>query len=1434
MSFGAPLWLLAGAIVLVVILLHARRRRAVVVPSLQIWRLIDAAPVRRARLRWPPASLLLWLQIAIIFLAALALAQPRVGGGAVPDHIVYVLDASGSMRASDGGSERFAEARRALLADIRSLPTGTRFSVVIASGRPHIAVARQVDPRGAEPILERLQANDAAPTWPGVAGAIAPLLREEEEAQLVLITDGADGTAESALAGLEGASLREIIVGTGRIANAALVADIVADASDPDLWHIDGRVLMSGGAAPEALAVRFRPDGSDRFLDWDTIPVPPPAADGPDGERPFSAVLELPGPGVLVVELPPDGALNDNAFHAVLAPERQARVLILGDAPDLVRAFQAVPHVEVLAAGALPADDELYDLVVVADVAVARRPETNVLWLARGGLAADGPPPAVDDPTITGWDEEHPLSLDVAWWDAGLPLAFAVPRLEGATVLAEASGMPLVQARTTPHGREVRLAAALDGSPWIAQPGFPLFVSNLVDWLRVPRGPVAARMCTAGEPCPIEPRLLSGVVTRAGTEAWRAPAAAWLSDGVEDTFVPEHTGLHELTVGAARTVIAVNGANAVEQLGDGTAARLPAPSGGGGLDLAPWLLSLALVALVVEIILARRAAALRQASADPRTRRRQSVQLALRVVAVLLVLAAILQLPLPEQQAAENRVVLLGPEAGTAAAEALAMAGAGIVTAEPTAILRDIGAADPGPVPPAEGTTTDPAEPLRLAAAMLPGNAAGRIVLAGWDGDTAGRASAALADLAPGVTIDVVPLPAMPAAEVLVETITAPDAARAGDDLPVAAVILAGRDGPATVTVLRDGETVVRTDVDLRAGRNVIDAVVPAGTATGEILVEFEVASAADIEPGNNRDGRLVPVSAASSVLIVTPTPDWGEFLADALAVQDVTATVATPDRAPFYMRDWLAYDVVVMLNVPAIDLTTMQQEQIRDYVGIHGRGLLLLGGEYAFGPGGYYQTPLEEVSPLSSRVPREAPVAALGFVLDRSGSMRAEVGDQNRLDIAKQATVSAVELLHPESQVVVVVFDSEAHLVVPLQDPKDDAAVAAALAPVSPGGGTVLFPGLTQAFAEIDRADATAKHIVVMTDGLIEQFIDFGPLVGEMRQAGITISAVAIGDVADTEVLQSIARLGGGSFHATRDFRALPGILAQEALLLSGSPVRDTPTPVFWVDRSDPFLDGLPDTFPLLRSYVLTSAQPGATVHLALIDDEGETVPILASWHYGAGRVLGFASHGAGSGTQDWLELGAFPLLWSQAIRHFSPATPTQALQPEILRRGDAVIAIAELQDPDGNPVTDAAVTVAPADGTAGAVPLAETAPGHYAAALGVLGPGTHRLAFTAGELTASAGIHIGYPARLNFGRANTDFIEALAVATGGDTIGALDEIGPAPARWTFGAGAWWPWLVAALAIFIAELVLRYAPPARLKVMSRAVRPRLASASPG
>lgn len=117
------------------------------------------------------------------------------------------------------------------------------------------------------------------------------------------------------------------------------------------------------------------------------------------------------------------------------------------------------------------------------------------------------------------------------------------------------------------------------------------------------------------------------------------------------------------------------------------------------------------------------------------------------------------------------------------------------------------------------------------------------------------------------------------------------------------------------------------------------------------------------------------------------------------------------------------------------------------------------------------------------------------------------------------------------------------------------------------------------------------------------------------------------------------------------RDFRALPGLLAQEALMLAAEPIEERTTSARWVDDEPvAFLeDVMGDALPVLHGYVRTTPKDEASVHL-VEDERGD--PLIASWRYGLGRVVAFASAADGPWSEEWEEADFYGRLWAQALR--------------------------------------------------------------------------------------------------------------------------------------------------------------------------------------
>src|SRR3954471_1380346 len=147
----AAFWLL-GLIPLVVILhlLRAAAHRQLI-PSAFLWRNLGRDPEVARRWRPPRLTLILLLQILAIAAAAFCLASPRVT--APPGrHLVLVLDASGSMLATDDSPTRFDEAVRRARGLLARLGPTDVVSIVRAGPHPQ-TIASAVEPLTAQAKL---------------------------------------------------------------------------------------------------------------------------------------------------------------------------------------------------------------------------------------------------------------------------------------------------------------------------------------------------------------------------------------------------------------------------------------------------------------------------------------------------------------------------------------------------------------------------------------------------------------------------------------------------------------------------------------------------------------------------------------------------------------------------------------------------------------------------------------------------------------------------------------------------------------------------------------------------------------------------------------------------------------------------------------------------------------------------------------------------------------------------------------------------------------------------------------------------------------------------------------------------------------------------------------------------------------------------------
>ena len=380
-----------------------------------------------------------------------------------------------------------------------------------------------------------------------------------------------------------------------------------------------------------------------------------------------------------------------------------------------------------------------------------------------------------------------------------------------------------------------------------------------------------------------------------------------------------------------------------------------------------------------------------------------------------------------------------------------------------------------------------------------------------------------------------------------------------------------------------------------------------------------------------------------------------------------------------------------------------------------------------------------------------EVPRVALVLAIDASGSMNSD----RKIALAREAAMSAVEVLGESDQVAVVVFSGGSHVLLPLQPARDRTRVAAALARITAAGGTGIAPALRDAYRILSHSRARIKHVILLSDGRFAP-ADFESLTAALAADAITVSTVAIGAGADVDLLRNIARWGGGRAYFTEDPFNIPRIFTRETLRAAHRGVVEEPfrpRPL----RPSPLTSGLDwEEAPMLLGYSMTLPRPDAETILAAPPEVGG-LPLLARWRYGLGTVVAFTSDARNRWAAEWLASPLYARFWTRVARATMRSRSAETgpdgtrLRIAVTLRGGTAHLRADALDLADEFVDSLAVSarVAGPAGTAPlTVPLAQTGPGRYEARFEVSRPGTYAVqTFVEGSGGPSAGAGTAWP---------------------------------------------------------------------------------------
>jgi uncharacterized membrane protein/uncharacterized protein YegL len=705
---------------------------------------------------------------------------------------------------------------------------------------------------------------------------------------------------------------------------------------------------------------------------------------------------------------------------------------------------------------------------------------------------------------------------------------------------------------------------------------------------------------------------------------------------------------------------------------------------------------------------------------------------------------------------------------------------------------------------------TNLAKALQFAAASFPMDKARTAVVFSDGVETEGELARQIASLErAGVRVLTAPVPTSDKPEVLVQSVIAPPEVNEGEPFRLRATIVSNTSGPADIDVFRNGVRVATKRIDLKKGRNVFEST---QTASSEKVVEMAVAVRSDRDTlaDNNFASTQTMATGKARVLLIADKPEQARYLARALQSENILLDARPVTGVPNDLGELQNYDLLMLDNVAATDLSPRQMELMASYVRDFGGGFLMFGGENSFGLGGYHRTPVEEILPVRCDFEKEKenPSLAMALVIDRSGSMSGE-----KIEMAKTAARSAVELLSSQDYAGVVAFDDQAFWVADLQSAAAKQTIISRIASIQEGGGTNIAPGLELAMQALRASSAKLKHVILLTDGVSEPG-PFQELASQMAQDHITVSTVGVGSDADQQLLEQIAQWGGGRYYFTDAPQNIPQIFARETMVASKSAIQELPFAPVQVKAAD-FLAGVDlASAPFLLGYVTTRAKP--TSDLWLATEKGE--PLLATWRYGLGQVGAFTSDARNRWAVEWLRWDGYGKFWAQVVRKLMRSATLRRVPAELTRERGGFRLQVDAIDPRGGFLEDAegeALVLGP-DGAPRRIPLRQSAPGRLEAWWPATARGAYHVQIglrAGGEPAASQYLSgtIGYPDEFLLRPTDEELLRKVARETGGVFDPKPQDVFASVRATAAAEQELWPWLIGlAVALFIADVAVR------------------------
>ncbi len=534
------------------------KRTVRLVPSTLLWKravedLQVNSPFQRLR-----KSLLLFLQLLVLGVAAFALGKPMLATAEAHQSTVMILiDTSASMSVlEEGGKTRLQLAKEQAKLQVDSIGDDARAMVIAFCDRATVVASFDTDKDALKRKIDSIEQTQSRSSL-GEAISLAEAHAQRmimggelpgsevgapvsaaPEATVFLFTDGKIEDADKVA--VQKFDITKMLVTTvgSRSDNVGILAmDASRNYERPAFLEVTAAV-ENFGTEPVTVDAVLYIDG--RNVDVQTVQLDPAPAGGtqdgvtPDTPTPGGGAMGhiqvaafddivFEGGGVIEVMLRIDDALQaDDRAWTVIDPPRRARVLLVTPGNMFLEGVLGTLTVDrVIMTGAeyeVADDDEIlldgrsaFDVVILDRHSTGRVPQGNYLfWGAIPEIEGVSIGPVIDDQVIFDWDETHPILRHVAvetidalqWLTLNLP--------PEAVSIMDGESTPVMAYLTRDAGQFLISAFGLifeddrgglyRNGDWVASVDFVVLVQNMIQYLASNVATTGKRSISPGEP----------------------------------------------------------------------------------------------------------------------------------------------------------------------------------------------------------------------------------------------------------------------------------------------------------------------------------------------------------------------------------------------------------------------------------------------------------------------------------------------------------------------------------------------------------------------------------------------------------------------------------------------------------------------------------------------------------------------------------------------------------------------------------------------------------------------------------------------------------------------------------------------------------------------------------------------------------------------